>query len=103
MTVKDGKALIKFKEVGSGLVTKDGKPPKGFAVVEEKGTFVWASAEIVEGEPSDTVMVWSDHVKNPAAVRFLWADNPDCNLYNQEGWPAAPFRTDDRPGITAGK
>lgn len=103
MTVKDGKALIKFKEVGSGLVTKDGKPPKGFAVVEEKGTFVWASAEIVEGEPSDTVMVWSEHVKNPAVVRFLWADHPDCNLYNKEGWPAAPFRTDDWPGITEGK
>jgi len=39
----------------------------------------------------------------PAAVRYAWADNPVCNLYNQEGLPASPFRTDDWPGITADK
>ena len=103
MTVKDGKVLITFREVGSGLVAKDGKPVRGFAVAEKDGKFVWADAEIVKGAPAASVRVWSDKVKNPSAVRFMWADNPDCNLYNQEGWPAAPFRTDDRPGITAGK
>jgi len=39
----------------------------------------------------------------PAAVRYAWADNPVCNLYNQEGLPASPFRTDDWPGITVDK
>ncbi len=103
MTVKDGKALITFKEVGSGLIAKDGKPVKGFAVADDSKKFVWADAEVVNSERADTVRVWSDRVKHPVAVRFMWADNPDCNLYNKEGWPAAPFRTDDWPGITAGK
>jgi len=46
-------------------------------------------------------MVTSDAVENPAAVRYGWADNPDdLNLYNVEGLPANPFRTDTRPGKT---
>jgi len=47
------------------------------------------------------VTVYSDEVKNPVAVRFGWASNPDdLNLYNKEGLPANPFRTDEWPGIT---
>jgi sialate O-acetylesterase len=46
--------------------------------------------------------VWSDQVARPVAVRYAWASNPQgCNLYNKEGLPASPFRTDDWPGITA--
>jgi sialate O-acetylesterase len=53
---------------------------------------VWADARI-EG---DRVIVWSDAVPNPVAVRYAWANNPaDANLYNGAGLPAAPFRTDD--------
>ena len=49
----------------------------------------------------NTVVVSSEAVENPAAVRYGWADNPDdLNLYNVEGLPANPFRTDSRPGIT---
>ena len=40
-------------------------------------------------------MVWSEGIRWPAAVRYAWADNPDCTLFSQEGYPAAPFRTDN--------
>ena len=54
--------------------------------------FVWAQAT-VEG---DKVVVWSNDIKAPGAVRYAWGNNPDqANLYNQEGLPATPFRTDD--------
>ena len=49
----------------------------------------------------DTVLVWSPAVPKPVAVRYAWADNPNVNLYNQAGLPAAPFRTDDEPWISA--
>ena len=59
--------------------------------------FYWARAQIKGNE----VIVFSDKVKNPVAVRYAWADNPDdANLYNQEGLPASPFRTDQFRGVT---
>lgn len=79
-----------FAHVGDGLVAKGG-PLGGFAIAGQDGEFVWADARI-EG---DRVVVWSDEVENPVAVRYGWADNPeDANLYNVEGLPASPFRTD---------
>jgi sialate O-acetylesterase len=89
MTVEGNKIRIRFKHTGSGLVAK-GEKLTGFAIAGEDGKFVWAEAKI-EG---DTVVVWSPNVEKPVAVRYAWADNPDCNLYNQEGLPASPFRTD---------
>ena len=47
--------------------------------------------------------VRADGVADPVAVRYAWADNPVCNLYNSAGLPATPFRTDDWPGVTAPK
>jgi sialate O-acetylesterase len=68
-----------------------GGAPGGFAVAGKEGKFVWANARI-EG---NTVVVWHDKIKSPRSVRYAWADNPDkANLYNREGLPAAPFRTD---------
>jgi sialate O-acetylesterase len=62
--------------------------------------FVWAKAYI----DGDDVYVFSDAIEKPVAVRYGWADNPDdVNLYNREGFPASPFRTDDWPGVTVGK
>ena len=53
---------------------------------------MWARARLT----GDRVVVWSDRVKAPVAVRYAWANNPvDANLYNREGLPAAPFRTDN--------
>ncbi|MCS7253449.1 MAG: sialate O-acetylesterase [Armatimonadota bacterium] len=89
MVVENSKIRIYFKHVGSGLVAKDEKLT-GFAISGEDGKFVWAEAEI----DGDTVVVWSQKVDKPVAVRYAWADNPDCNLYNKEGLPASPFRTD---------
>jgi len=90
MKVEEGKARISFKHVGGGLEAK-GEKLTGFAVAGEDRTFYWADAKI-DGK---TVVVSSDQVAKPVAVRYAWADNPECNLYNKEGIPASPFRTDD--------
>jgi sialate O-acetylesterase len=63
---------------------------KGFTIAGKDGKFVSAEARI-ENHP---VMVSSPEIKEPTAVRHAWADVPDCNLFNAEGLPAVPFRTD---------
>lgn len=95
MQIVDGKVVITFDHVGSGLTVK-GDQLTGFAIAGADKKFVWADAQIV----GDQVVVSSPKVGNPAAVRYAWANNPACNLYNKEGLPASPFRTDDWPGIT---
>ncbi|HOD82766.1 MAG: hypothetical protein BWX88_03694 [Planctomycetes bacterium ADurb.Bin126] len=98
MSVDGGKVRLKFKHVGGGLVAK-GDKLTGFSIAGEDKKFVWADA-VIDGE---CVVVCSDKVAAPKAVRYAWADNPECNLYNKAGLPASPFRTDDWPGVTAGK
>jgi sialate O-acetylesterase len=71
-------------------VVKPEGPLKGFAVAGKDGQFVWAQAKI----DGDTVVVWNDEIREPAAVRYAWANNPVCNLFNAAGLPAVPFRTD---------
>jgi sialate O-acetylesterase len=95
MQIEGNKAILHFDHVGGGLVAR-GEPLKGFAIAGEDKKFVWADAKIA----GDTVVVFSDKVAEPAAVRYAWADNPVCNLYNKAGLPATPFRTDTWPGIT---
>jgi len=90
MKIEGDKMRIFFEHTGSGLMVK-GDVLKGFAIAGADGKFVWADAKI-EGR---MVVVWSMQVKNPAAVRYGWADWIECNLYNKEGLPASPFRTDD--------
>jgi len=93
MQVKDDKVVLRFEHVGSGLVAKDGEL-KTFAIAGADKKFVWANAQIV----GDTVQVSCGQVARPAAVRYAWAANPiECNLYNKEGLPASPFRTDNWP------
>lgn len=94
--IKGNTIRIRFKH-GAGLKTIDGGPVKGFAIAGADRRFVWADARI-EG---DTVIVFSENIPNPVAVRYGWADNPIVNLYNKAGLPASPFRTDDWPGVTA--
>lgn len=96
MTVEVDKIRLHFKHVNGGLVAKGGSQLSGFAIAGEDRRFVWARTRI-EGE---TVVVWSENVPQPAAARYAWGDNPDCNLYNTMGLPASPFRTDNWPGIT---
>jgi sialate O-acetylesterase len=92
MEVKDHAVRLQFDHLGGGLVARGGGPLKGFAVAGDDGRFVWADAAI-EG---DAVVVSSSKVDKPVAVRYAWADNPDCNLYNKAGLPAPPFRTDSK-------
>ncbi len=69
---------------------------EGFAICGEDRKWHWANARI---EGTD-VLVWSDEVREPVAVRYAWANNPTGNLANKEGLPASPFRTDDFPAVT---
>jgi sialate O-acetylesterase len=96
MKVDGSSVILNFDHVGGGLVAKDNEQLKGFAIAGADRKFVWADAKI----DGDTVVVSSDKVSEPAAVRYAWADNPICNLYNKEGLPASPFRTDNWPGVT---
>ena len=89
--IEGNKIIITFSHMGSGLVTDDGEELSQFAIAGDDKKFVWANAKI-EG---DKVIVWSDDMANPQYVRYAWSDNPDNpNLYNKEGLPASPFRTD---------
>jgi sialate O-acetylesterase len=98
MRIEGDKVILSFDNVGSGLMARDGEL-KGFAVAGPDRRFVWAKA-VIDGE---RVVVSSPQVLAPAAVRFGWADFPVVNLFNREGLPACPFRTDDFPMITGPK
>ncbi len=97
MKTEGNKAILTFSHA-KGLKAKNG-PVKGFAVAGADQHFVWADAAV----KGNTVIVSSSEVTNPVAVRYGWADNPECNLYNSAGLPASPFRTDNWPGITFDK
>ncbi len=91
MTVKGRKIILTFDNTGSGLYVKGGGKLQQFAIAGADLKFVWAKARI----KGDKVIVKGRKIKNPVAVRYAWADNPEgANLYNREGLPAAPFRTD---------
>ena len=92
MKIDGNKIILSFTHTGSGLIAKGDNKLKYFAIAGNNKKFVWANAKI----ENNKVVVWNDKVKNPVAVRYAWADNPDgANLYNKEGLPASPFRTDD--------
>jgi sialate O-acetylesterase len=91
MTIKGRKIVISFDNTGSGLYAKGGGSLRQFAIAGADMKFVWAKAKIKR----DRVIVKSREIRKPVAVRYAWADNPKgANLYNREGLPAAPFRTD---------
>ncbi|MCF4101102.1 beta galactosidase jelly roll domain-containing protein [Gillisia sp. M10.2A] len=90
--IKGDSIIIEFKNVGKSLMMKGGEELKEFAIAGEDRNFVWANARMV----GNKVIVSSPEIKNPVAVRYAWANNPDeANLYNQQGLPASPFRTDN--------
>ena len=122
MKIKGNTIEVKFKEVKKGLMS-NGKNDKGnyqlagFSIAGADQKFVWANAKI---KGKNKVVVSSDSVLSPVAVRYGWANNPDCNLYSIDSvirWgcvipfvsypagetaylPASPFRTDDFPMLT---
>ena len=100
MKAQGNRALITFTGIGGGLTAKDANGElKGFDIAGPDRIFYPAKA-VIEG---DKVAVYSDKIVKPAAVRFGWSGDASAdNLFNKEGFPAAPFRTDDWFGITEG-
>ena len=85
------KITVTFSHTGSGLIARDGEPLARFELAGADRKFVWANARIV----GTTVEVWNEKISDPQYVRYAWSDNPEgANLYNKEGLPASPFRTD---------
>ena len=95
MKVENGEIRLSFTHVGAGLDVH-GDYLQGFAIAGADKKFHRATARI-EG---NSVVVSSPDVPAPAAVRYAWANSPECNLFNKDGLPASPFRTDDWPGAT---
>jgi sialate O-acetylesterase len=118
MAIEGSKMRIRFRHADGGLVAgklpstynvktltgeaaplvrnSPGSELEGFAISGEDRHWVWADGRI----DGDSVVVWADAVAKPIAVRYGWADNPTCNLYNRAGLPASPFRTDNFPVTT---
>jgi sialate O-acetylesterase len=98
MTTEGNKVRISFTHTGGGLMVKDKYGYlKGFEIAGPDRIFHYARAAI----DGNTVVVYADDVTSPVAVRYGWSDDAgEDNLFNREGFPAAPFRTDDWPGIT---
>ncbi len=90
MKVRGNKIELSFDHIGGGLVSRDGKPLTHFTIAGADKNFVEAKAEIV----GKKVVVSSDAVAKPVAVRFAWHQQAEPNLSNKDGLPASPFRTD---------
>ncbi|MFZ4620333.1 MAG: sialate O-acetylesterase, partial [Bacteroidota bacterium] len=98
MNIVKNTAVIEFT-IGAETMTAKGGTLNGFTIAGEDKKFVPAEA-VIKG---NTVIITNNSVKKPVAVRYGWADNPNCTLYNNAGLPASPFRTDDWSEVTAGK
>ena len=95
---RSGSIVLHFSHADGGLIAKGGKLAE-FSIAGEDRKWVWADARI-EG---DMIIVSSASVTNPKEVRYAWQSNPESTLFNGEGLPAAPFRTDKWTGITEGQ
>ena len=101
MNIEDQQVIIHYSEIGSGLMSKDKYGyVHGFEIAGKDQIFHWAKAEI----QGNSIVLTCDKVSRPVAVRYAWSDNPGpVDLYNKEGLPAIPFRTDKWKGHTEGK
>ncbi len=99
MEVKGNKVIVTFENQGSPLVSYYNEPLTGFAIAGKDKQWVWGTAKITS---ANTVEVSSPEVKEPVAVRYNWANNPQGTLYNAAYLPAYPFRSDDWKGVTVG-
>jgi sialate O-acetylesterase len=99
--IKNDSVIVHFKSGTNHLITKDKYGyVRGFAIAGNDKIFHWAKAFV----RNNTVVVYSQKVNDPVAVRYAWSDNPgETDLYNNAGLPAVPFRTDDWPLKTSGK
>jgi sialate O-acetylesterase len=93
------KVIIRFRNTGKGLIAKDKFGYlRGFEIAGADQKFQYAKAEIIDNQ----VVVYAPKGMIPAAVRYGWSDAVDINLFNVDGFPASPFRTDNWKGITEG-
>ena len=99
MQVNEGKITLSFNTANGNLRVLNNGVAYGFTIAGADKKFVWADASF---NRDGTITVSSDKVPNPVAVRYGWADNPECNLYDNARLPLTPFRTDDWPGKTDG-
>lgn len=98
MEIDEGKVVLRFKHIGKGLEVR-GPKLTGFTIAGADRKFVNAEAQIA----GDRVVVASASVPKPVAVRYGWANYPVVNLWNKDGLPASPFRTDDFPILSTPK
>jgi sialate O-acetylesterase len=96
MVVEGNSIRLSFDHVGGGLISSNGKPLADFTIAGEDQKFYPATATI----DGATIVVHSDQVANPVAVRYAWCDIATPNLVNKEGLPASLFRTDAWKGVT---
>ncbi len=98
VSFSNDRAVLFFKSVGKGLIAKDKSGYlHGFEIAGQNKKFYYARAYIQGSQ----VVVTADSVSNPVAVRYGWSNAPDdINLYNADGFPASPFRTDNWPALT---
>lgn len=97
----DGDAIVlSFNHLPGGWRPFDVAEPIGFTIAGEDKKFYAATAKIVDG---GKIRVSNSNVAKPVAVRYAWADNPVCNMFSAGGLPLTPFRTDEWPGVTAGR
>lgn len=96
MSTEGNKVRLQFDHIGGGLVASDGKPLVDFTIAGADQNFVPATATI----DGNSIVVSSDKVAQPVAVRYAWHDDTQPNLANKEGLPASPFRTDTWKGVT---
>lgn len=96
--IKGKQIVLTFDAIGGGLTTSNNAMLKGFEIAGTDKVFHPAKALIKDNK----VIVSSDEVVNPLAVRYGWADDDtEVNLFNKEKFPASPFRTDNWELITA--
>jgi len=98
MEIKNDQVILSFDNIGTGLYTPDKYGYiRGFEMAGKDQVFHYAKAFI----KGNTVVLFNEKVENPVAVHFGWiGDASDCNLFNKEGYPAVPFRTDEWKTVT---
>ena len=97
VSFEGNQAIVKFDRVGGGMDSFDTAEVTGFSLAGEDGTYHRATGKITA---ADTVAVTSPDVAEPKKLRYAWEDNPRVNLFNREGLPATPFRSDNTTWIT---
>ena len=95
MVLEGDKLRLQFDNIGGGLASRDGKPLNWFEIIGKESDWTKADA-VIEG---DSVVLSSDKVKAPAAMRFAWDKSAAPNLMNKEGLPASAFRSGKEPVI----